>query len=332
MAGAPGHNPIPTPETCATCHPNQYRGHQSNRHAIGYQRGFEAGRLDDLPPCAVDQPAEGRGVATCDQCHNVEYRCDSCHSRHGFKSSLARDPKACATCHMGPDHPQYEVYSSSKHGIIFDTEGDNGVAPGCVDCHMPLKKVAADGTPYTDHDLSFGIAFGPVGARDKHYSFRRNGQLPYVLVNNTLQPNPDFDPTAPVDMTGADGIPDSEIWPEDRDGKVVQVADDAAVLAARRREMVGVCDGCHTAGFATDRLDAADGMHRNAAAVVAEAEDIIRALNFDGLIEPAPNAREPNDDAVGAIILAGAQLYRNLSHIERLFFKMYKYDLDARQD
>jgi hypothetical protein len=67
-------------------------------------------------------------------------------------------------------------------------------------------------------------------------------------------------------------------------------------------------------------------MHENAAAVVHESEDIIRALNFDGLIEPAVGARPANPDAVGAIILAGAQLYRNLSAIERLFFKAYKYD------
>lgn len=191
---------------------------------------------------------------------------------------------------------------------------------------MPEKKIAADGTRYTDHDLSFGIAWGPVGGRDSHFSLRRGGQLPYVLTNGVLQPNPQFDPTAPADMTGGDGVADSAIWPEDRDGKLVQVADDVAVLEARRTQMVGVCDRCHAAGFATERLDIADGMHENAAHVVHEAEDIIRALNFDGLIDPAVNVRPANPDAVGAIILGGTQLYRNLSSLERLFFKMYKYD------
>jgi hypothetical protein len=88
----------------------------------------------------------------------------------------------------------------------------------------------------------------------------------------------------------------------------VQVADDAArPRRAPTAQMVGVCDGCHTAGFATDRLDIADGMHATRRRVVHEAEDIIRALNFDGLIEPAESApARPTTDAVGAIILAGA--------------------------
>ena len=43
--------------------------------------------------------------------------CDSCHTRHTFSVKEAREPEACATCHMGFDHPQWEMYSTSKHGV-----------------------------------------------------------------------------------------------------------------------------------------------------------------------------------------------------------------------
>ena len=37
----------------------------------------------------------------------------------GFSSALARQPENCGKCHLGPDHPQMEIYTESKHGIQF---------------------------------------------------------------------------------------------------------------------------------------------------------------------------------------------------------------------
>ena len=34
---------------------------------------------------------------------------------------MARQPEVCGKCHMGPDHPQIEIYVESKHGIAFRT-------------------------------------------------------------------------------------------------------------------------------------------------------------------------------------------------------------------
>ena len=45
--------------------------------------------------------------------------CHACHSRHSFEAKLARNPENCGKCHMGPDHPQIEIYEESKHGIAF---------------------------------------------------------------------------------------------------------------------------------------------------------------------------------------------------------------------
>ena len=45
--------------------------------------------------------------------------CAACHGRHSFSSALARQPENCGKCHLGPDHPQAEIYAESKHGIQF---------------------------------------------------------------------------------------------------------------------------------------------------------------------------------------------------------------------
>ncbi len=76
--------------------------------------------------------------------------CTACHSRHDFSPRRARQPENCGKCHLGPDHPQKEIYEESKHGIAFrdlkddmnlDAESwvlgvDYAAAPTCATCHM----------------------------------------------------------------------------------------------------------------------------------------------------------------------------------------------------
>ncbi|WP_406661380.1 multiheme c-type cytochrome [Methanolobus sp. ZRKC3] len=75
--------------------------------------------------------------------------CSSCHTRHLFSVEEARKPESCEQCHLGPDHPQTEIFFESKHGSIYNTEGDQWNwsdeewlagedyrAPTCTVCHM----------------------------------------------------------------------------------------------------------------------------------------------------------------------------------------------------
>ncbi|MBN1377736.1 MAG: cytochrome c3 family protein [Gammaproteobacteria bacterium] len=76
--------------------------------------------------------------------------CAACHTRHVFKISEARKPAACASCHLGPDHPDFEIFENSKHGHVFATDSDDWKwdsppdawepgdyrAPTCATCHM----------------------------------------------------------------------------------------------------------------------------------------------------------------------------------------------------
>ena len=76
--------------------------------------------------------------------------CTVCHERHTFSKADARKPEACGACHLGPDHPNIEIYLESKHGQQFLTAGDEWefdsppdawepgdyTAPTCAVCHM----------------------------------------------------------------------------------------------------------------------------------------------------------------------------------------------------
>lgn len=80
--------------------------------------------------------------------------CSACHSRHDFSPRRARQPENCGKCHLGPDHPQKEVYEESKHGVAYrdlrehmNLDAENWVlgidytqAPTCASCHMSGNK------------------------------------------------------------------------------------------------------------------------------------------------------------------------------------------------
>lgn len=76
--------------------------------------------------------------------------CSACHTRHTFSLSQVRKPETCGQCHLGPDHPQREIYEESKHGNLYAANGEEwnwNVPPGqwgpedieaptCATCHM----------------------------------------------------------------------------------------------------------------------------------------------------------------------------------------------------
>ena len=94
--------------------------------------------------------------------------CSACHSRHVFSKAMARQPEVCGKCHLGPDHPQAEIYDESKHGIAYRTRKDEmalksdtwvvGVdytaAPTCSTCHMSATRTQG-GT----HDVGARISW-----------------------------------------------------------------------------------------------------------------------------------------------------------------------------
>ncbi|MBL7033495.1 MAG: hypothetical protein ISR91_05055 [Candidatus Delongbacteria bacterium] len=168
-----------TPNDCAQCHSEEARQTSESYHAT-------AGLILDsndayLAHVVGGQPA---AVAGCESCHGTTVvidpdspnkldrlswpnsgigrlnpdgskgACNACHSRHSFSAAQARQPETCGKCHLGPDHPQKEIYEESKHGIAYYThtarmnlDADPWVvgvdyyeAPTCATCHMSATR------------------------------------------------------------------------------------------------------------------------------------------------------------------------------------------------
>ena len=182
---------IVTPNYCGRCHAKELAQFAKSHHAAATQF---IGSLDNMLGEVVEGgPAAANG---CRQCHGSEVKylkdgkfdpntwpnsgigrenpdgskgsCAACHGRHSFSSAVARQPENCGKCHLGPDHPQLEIYSESKHGIQFRANinkmnldaqpwvvgKDYSAAPTCATCHMS----ATPNQPVT-HDVGDRISY-----------------------------------------------------------------------------------------------------------------------------------------------------------------------------
>ena len=262
---------------CAPCHQKAFREHSASRHGMGLHSGWGCtrnlpGRKKDecsfchregdlLPSSEVQcarflkQSREMEEIG-CNYCHSVEESCDSCHSKHATDLKIVRDPNSCAKCHMGPDHPQWEMWQTSLHGTLNRSAG-RAMGPDCQSCHMPK------GT----HNVSLGITMN-------------SGGVPFPAQN----------------------------------------------AEAGREEMVGICSGCHAPAFARRELARGDAVRIQSLAILKEAEGIIWDLNDRALLDPMPAERAPHPLSGPRLVTDSQMLYEDTSHIERLFFKMKKYD------
>ncbi len=181
---------IVTPKDCATCHEKEVDEFENSHHS---KAGRIMGSLDNtlaevvegnrgMKTEAFPDGISAAAVNGCWQCHGSvvkinkngkpdsstwpntgmgrvnpdgsEGSCTACHQRHEFSAAQARQPENCGRCHMGPDHPQIEIYNESKHGINYYANKDAMnldsakwvvgedyfTAPTCATCHMSATK------------------------------------------------------------------------------------------------------------------------------------------------------------------------------------------------
>jgi len=188
--------------------------------------------------------------------------CDACHTRHTFSKKEAQQPQACQTCHMGFDHPQWEMYSGSKHGVRYllkqnGTLPENTAAPTCQTCHM------SEG----NHEVR--TAWGFLAVRlpmpeDKQWT---NDRVKILQALGVLDPK--GNPTKLVDVVKAADVArlTQESWQAERD------------------KMIKVCSNCHSVNFAKGELAKGDDMIRNADRLMAEAISIVEGLYKDKILK-----------------------------------------------
>lgn len=164
-----------TPANCRTCHEAIYQQFLHSRHAaaawaaVAGDKDFTPAQIafaEQYQPGGVKRgpnpltTLEGAPAATsgCMSCHSVGRpntdgtigNCTACHTRHTTSVEMARLPSTCGQCHLGPDHSQMEIYTESKHGVMFAAQRQlmNLAAPSdqlttkdmfvptCATCHM----------------------------------------------------------------------------------------------------------------------------------------------------------------------------------------------------
>ncbi len=180
--------------------------------------------------------------------------CTVCHTRHRFSIAEARKPEACASCHLGPDHPDIEIYEDTKHGQIYAAEGEEWKwdsppgdwepgdyrAPTCATCHM-----SGIGDLQPTHNISerlYWNAWAPVS-----------------------KPRNSDDPMSPLTGHAEQG----------------------------RAEMKQVCLQCHSSKMVNDFFASADGAVRlYNEAYYAPAKEMLDDLKAKGLLKDNPWADE----------------------------------------
>jgi hydroxylamine dehydrogenase len=277
---------IPTPDTCALCHAQQVEQFQSGKHAFAWAA------MKAMPTAHWQPMALMEGMKGCGGCHKIGLKseaeiaelkksgagfgvasCDACHTRHLFSAEEARQPQACQTCHMGFDHPQWEMYSSSKHGVRFLLK-QSGVlpqqtaAPTCQTCHMQQGNHAVR------------TAWGFLAVRlplpeDKQWAADRTMILQALgVLDPKGNPTPRFEVVKQADVARLT----QEDWQKERD------------------KMLATCNQCHSVNFAKAELEKADQMIRETDRLLAEAIRIVAGLYQDGILKKPESYAYPFPD------------------------------------
>jgi hypothetical protein len=164
-----------TAGNCRSCHETIYEQFLHSRHAapawaaiygeksltpeqVNFSETYQPGGTRRPPHPFVQMEGGSAMTSGCEQCHSVGRpnadgtigTCTGCHTRHTSSVRIARLPSTCGQCHMGPDHSQIEIYEESKHGVIFQAQGQllnlnaspktlttrDMFIPTCATCHM----------------------------------------------------------------------------------------------------------------------------------------------------------------------------------------------------
>jgi hypothetical protein len=274
------------PDRCGMCHQIKADQFKKGKHSLAW------GTLKAMPTAHWQTLAKMEGVRGCESCHRLGYKteaeivalkqsgagfgyvsCDVCHTRHTFSKKEAQQPQACQTCHMGFDHPQYEMWSASKHGVRYLLK-QNGIlpesatAPTCQTCHMQEGNHAVR-TAWGFLAVRLPLPLDPKWAEARKMILQALGVL-----------DPNGKPTARLDLVGKADI--VRLTQED--------------WLNERIKMVTTCNACHSANFVLTELDKGDQMIKRTDIVLAEGIRVVAGLYKDGILKKPASYAHPFPD------------------------------------
>jgi hydroxylamine dehydrogenase len=255
---------LPTPELCSGCHEGQFQQYSDGKHALAWVA------MEAMPTTGFQPHPFIEGTKGCGGCHTIGLRsvkddqsyrygmaCTSCHTRHKFSQAEAQSPQACRMCHMGFDHPQWEMWASSKHGAIYFTDPGSGRAPTCQTCHME------------DGNHRVMTAWGFLALRLPEPDLEWMGYRTTILkALQVLDPKGEPTPRLEVVTAGKVARLSTEEWQKERD------------------RMLSTCSRCHSSHFARLNLENADAMIKEADRLMVRGIDLVAGLYQDGIILP----------------------------------------------
>jgi hypothetical protein len=270
---------IPTPDSCSPCHEQRVTQYKKGKH------GFAWAAMKAMPTMHWQPSILTEGMKGCGSCHKIGTKteaeikelkksspgfgtasCDSCHTRHTFSAQEARQPQACQTCHMGFDHPQWEMYSASKHGVRYLLKQskvlpETASAPTCQTCHMQEK----------NHEVRTAWGFLAVRLPMPDDVLWTQDRATILKALGVLDPA--GNPTARLDVVKGAQVArlTQEDWQKERD------------------KMLATCGQCHAAGFAKAELEKGDRMIKEADRLMAQAINTVADLYKDGVIPKPKN-------------------------------------------
>jgi hydroxylamine dehydrogenase len=195
-----------TAGNCRSCHEQIYQQFLHSRHAapswaaiygekgltpeqVTFSETYQPGGTRRAPHPFVQLEGASAMTSGCEQCHSVGKpnpdgtigNCTSCHTRHTSSVAIAREPRTCGQCHLGPDHSQIEIYEESKHGVMFNAQ-------------QKLLNLAADPNKLTTRDM-----FVPTcatchmsGINGVGITHDPSERLSYYLANAISEKRPNF--------------------------------------------------------------------------------------------------------------------------------------------
>jgi nitrate/TMAO reductase-like tetraheme cytochrome c subunit len=195
-----------TAGNCRRCHEDIYQQFLRSRHAavswaavrgdkpftpeqVSFAETYQPGGVKRPPHPFAELEGPSAMTSGCEQCHAIGKpnddgtigTCTACHTRHTSSVELAREPRTCGQCHLGPDHSQIEIYEESKHGVMFAAQRNllnlsvepkklttrDMFVPTCATCHMSgINGIGVTHDP--SERLSYFLA-SAVSARRPNY-------------------------------------------------------------------------------------------------------------------------------------------------------------------
>lgn len=310
-------------DTCLECHLDSLAARQLASSA-------HAGRLECADCHGTDHDSLEQGTQkvtarVCGRCHAAQLAAHQ-DSRHGkglhagwgcTRNQPERNRDECAFCHQQGDSRPLSTVQCAR--FLKQTTEMGQI--GCNRCHSIEESCAVchgnhitDARVVQDPAVCAKCHMGPDHPQWEAWQTSQHGTL-----FNTLGANqapgcqqchmPKGEHNVSLGLTAP---PSSKPYAD-------------KVVAQERQNMLERCQTCHGRNFSQRDLAQADAVRQQTLALVDEARKLVQDLDDRGLLRPAPSQRPPHPHGGNQTVLDGNMLYEDLSTVEALYFRLYKY-------